>query len=303
MHEPINSFLHHLVVERGFSHNTLDAYRNDLYQLVDYVKVKLPSINGASTWNHVGIDLLTDYVFSLRGGKSYRDSTTARKVAAIKSFFSFLVQEGQLDKDPSESLSAPRPGRSLPKFLTEDEVEKLLEATKIQHTPEGCRDWAILELLYATGLRVTELVSLNVEDANLADGYVRPLGKGGKERLTYLHQRAIDAMESYLDTARPKLAGNNGADKALFLNRRGERLTRQWVWAILKASAKRAKINKPIAPHILRHSFATHMLRGGAPLRHVQELLGHASITTTQIYTHLTTDHVREEYEKSHPRS
>ncbi|MQF69477.1 site-specific tyrosine recombinase XerD [SAR202 cluster bacterium AD-804-J14_MRT_500m] len=303
MHEPINSFLHHLVVERGFSHNTLEAYRNDLYQLMTYVKGKLPSANGASTWSHIGVELLTEYVFSLRGEKSYRDSTTARKVAAIKSFFNFLVQEGHVDKDPSESLSAPTPGRSLPKFLTEEEVNKLLEVTKTQNTPEGCRDWAILELLYATGLRVTELVSLNVDDANLTDGYVRPLGKGGKERLTYLHQRAIDALQDYLSNARPKLAGSNGADKALFLNRRGERLTRQWIWAVLKASAKRANINKPIAPHILRHTFATHMLKGGAPLRHVQELLGHASITTTQIYTHLTTEHVRQEYEKSHPRS
>ena len=302
MKEPINSFLNHLVVERGFSHNTLEAYRNDLYQFVDYVRGKLPEANGAQSWRQVDINLLTDYVFNLRGKKSYQDSTTARKVAAIKSFFGFLVQEGLLDKNPTESLSAPRPGRSLPKYLSEEEVDRLLERAKAQASPDGQRDWVILEMLYATGLRVTELVSLNQEDINLPDGYARCLGKGGKERMVYLHQRAVAAMESYIKSSRPRLAGET-KEKALFLNRRGERLTRQWVWAILKASAKRANIKKSIAPHVLRHSFATHMLRGGAPLRHVQELLGHASITTTQIYTHLTSQHLREEYESSHPRS
>lgn len=302
MQEPINSFLNHLVVEKGFSHNTLEAYRNDLYQFLDYVKVTLPSVNGAKTWREIDLNLLTDYVFNLRGKKSYRDSTTARKVAAIRSFFGFLVLEGQIEKDPTESLSAPRPGRTLPNHLSEEEVGRLIDRAKDQHTPEGQRDWAILEILYATGLRVTELVSLNLEDVNLEEGYVRSLGKGGKERLTYLHERAASTLTSYLKGARPKLAGNS-KEKAIFLNRRGERLTRQWVWAVLKAGAKRANIDKTIAPHVLRHSFATHMLQGGAPLRHVQELLGHASITTTQIYTHLTSEHLREEYEKAHPRS
>lgn len=302
MKEPINSFLNHLVVERGFSHNTLDAYRNDLYQFMAYVKGTLTETNGAQSWQHVDINLLTDYVFDLRGKKSYQDSTTARKVAAIKSFFGFLVQEGLLDKDPTESLSAPRPGRTLPKYLSEEEVDRLLERAKSQPGPDGQRDWVILEMLYATGLRVTELVSLNQEDINLPEGYARCLGKGGKERIVYLHQRAIAALDRYVHRARPTLA-NGVKEKALFLNRRGDRLTRQWVWAILKASAKRANIKKSIAPHVLRHSFATHMLRGGAPLRHVQELLGHASITTTQIYTHLTSQHLKEEYGSSHPRA
>jgi integrase/recombinase XerD len=302
MQETINSFLHHLVVEKGFSPNTLEAYRNDLGQFMEYVRAKVPSPNGAGTWSQVDVKLLTEYVFDLRGKKSYRDSTAARKVAAIKSFFGFLMQEGLLDKDPSESLTGPRPGRTLPKYLTEDEVNRLLTETKKESTPEGQRDYAILEMLYATGLRVSELVSLNQEDLNLREGYVRCIGKGAKERLAHIHPQAAGALENYMKNARHKLLGDS-KDKALFLNRRGERLTRQWIWAILKAAARKANIKKPLTPHILRHSFATHMLRGGAPLRHVQEMLGHASITTTQIYTHLTDEHLRKEYDRSHPRA
>ena len=302
MKESINSFLNHLVVERGFSKNTLEAYRNDLYQFTDFLKERVSYTDGAFTWDQVSINLLTDYVFSLRGRKGYRDTTTARKIAAIKSFFGFLIQEGRIEEDPTESIGAPRPGRSLPKLLSEGEVTRLLDQATGQDSPEGRRDWAILELLYATGLRVTELVSLNLEDVNPQEEYVRCFGKGSKERIVYIHPKAVNALEVYVKEARPKLAGSP-KEKALFLNRRGDRLTRQWVWAILKAYARKAKIYKPIAPHILRHSFATHMLRGGAPLRHVQELLGHASITTTQIYTHLTNEHLREEYDKNHPRS
>jgi integrase/recombinase XerD len=302
MQETINSFLQHLVVEKGFSPNTLEAYRNDLNQFMEYVRAKVPSPNGAGTWSQVDMKLLTEYVFDLRGKKSYRDSTAARKVAAIKSFFGFLLQEGLLDKDPSETLTGPRPGRTLPKYLTEDEVNRLLEETKKESSPEGQRDYAILEMLYATGLRVSELVSLNQDDLNLKEGYVRCIGKGSKERLAHIHPQAAGALEHYIKNARHKLLGDS-KDKALFLNRRGERLTRQWIWAILKASARKANIKKPLTPHILRHSFATHMLRGGAPLRHVQEMLGHASITTTQIYTHLTDEHLRKEYDRSHPRA
>ncbi|MBM3924876.1 MAG: site-specific tyrosine recombinase XerD [SAR202 cluster bacterium] len=302
MQETVNSFLHHLVVEKGFSPNTLEAYRNDLNQFMEYVRGKVPSPNGAGTWSQVDMKLLTEYVVDLRGKKRYRDSTAARKVAAIKSFFGFLLQEGLLDKDPSESLTGPRPGRTLPKYLTEDEVNRLLEETKKESSPEGQRDYAILEMLYATGLRVSELVSLNQDDLNLREGYVRCIGKGAKERLAHIHPQAATALESYIKTARHKLLGDS-KDKALFLNRRGERLTRQWIWAILKASARKANIKKPLTPHVLRHSFATHMLRGGAPLRHVQEMLGHSSITTTQIYTHLTDEHLRKEYDRSHPRA
>ena len=257
------------------------------------------------------LGLLVDYVSSLRGKRSYRDTTTARKVAALKSFFNFLVQEEAIEQDPTEFLSAPRVGRSLPKHLSEEEVERLLDVAAREQSPEARRDCTILELLYATGLRVSELVSLNTHDVNLQEGYIRCMGKGSKERLAYMYPRAVQALRTYMEEARPSLISAANGDKkvsaaeerALFVNQRGDRLTRQWVWTILKTYARKASLDKPITPHVLRHSFATHMLRGGASLRHVQELLGHASITTTQIYTHLTSDHVRQEYDRSHPRA
>ena len=321
MKESVDSFLNHLVVEKGFSQNTLEAYKNDLLQFIKYAQVRLTE-SGDATWANVDLGLLVDYVSSLRGKNGYRDATTARKVAALKSFFNFLVEEEAIDEDPTEFLSAPRVGRSLPKFLSEDEVERLLDQAAEEDSPEGKRDRAILELLYATGLRVSELVSLNVNDINLQEGYVRCLGKGSKERMAYIYPRAVEVARDYIDGARNLLlsagsrsSNGNGAgasrdhreakagEKALFVNQRGERLTRQWVWSVLKACAKKASLDKHITPHVLRHSFATHMLRGGASLRHVQELLGHSSITTTQVYTHLTSEHVRREYDKSHPRS
>ena len=320
MKESIESFLNHLVVEKGFSRNTLEAYRNDLGQFLTYVEGRA---NGTPmAWDKVDLSLLVDYVSSLRGKKSYRDTTTARKVAALKSFYNFLVEEETVDQDPTEYLTAPRVGRSLPKFLSEEEVDRLLEEAAKEKSPEGRRDWAILELLYATGLRVTELVSLNTQDIDLHDGYIRCTGKGSKERIAYVYPRALHALKAYIDDARPSLlslesdghvlkngraqngkAASGKEEKALFVNHRGDRLTRQWVWNILKTYGKKASVDKPITPHILRHSFATHMLRGGASLRHVQELLGHSSITTTQVYTHLTSEHLRKEYERSHPRS
>ena len=329
MREAIDSFLNHLVVEKGFSRNTLDAYRNDLYQFTEYADPKLNSSNSADSaqqsggpsgrWKQVDLGLLSDYVTSLRGTKSYRDTTTARKVAALKSFFNFLVQEEVVSEDPTEFLVSPRVGRNLPNYLSEEEIERLLDHAQREKSPEGKRDWAILELLYATGLRVSELVALNVHDVNMSEGMVRCMGKGSKERIAYMYSRAVRALLRYVEEARPTLVSSNsgtvkngsgiakkagpGEERALFVNHRGDRLTRQWVWTILKNYAKRASLDKPITPHVLRHSFATHMLRGGASLRHVQELLGHASITTTQVYTHLTTDHVREQYDKSHPRS
>ena len=321
MKESVDSFLNHLVVEKGFSQNTLEAYKNDLLQFIKYAQVRLTE-SGDATWANVDLGLLVDYVSSLRGKNGYRDATTARKVAALKSFFNFLVEEEAIDEDPTEFLSAPRVGRSLPKFLSEDEVERLLDQAAEEDSPEGKRNRAILELLYATGLRVSELVSLNVNDINLQEGYVRCLGKGSKERMAYIYPRAVEVARDYIDGARNLLlsagsrsSNGNGAgasrdhreakagEKALFVNQRGERLTRQWVWNVLKACAKKASLDKHITPHVLRHSFATHMLRGGASLRHVQELLGHSSITTTQVYTHLTSEHVRREYDKSHPRS
>jgi integrase/recombinase XerD len=290
------------VVEKGFSGNTLQAYRNDLYQLVEFLEARGAGRATPLTWPEVDLNLLSDYVAALREKRGYQLATTARKVAAIKSFFNFLVQEGLISQDPTEALSSPRVGRSLPKFLTEEEVRSLLAQPAGEETPEAKRDLAMLELLYATGMRVSELVSLNLGDVNTEEGYVRCLGKGSRERVIPVYPRAARAVKSYLEEARPRLV-TSPQEQALFVNRRGERLTRQGFWLILKGYAKRAGIRKPITPHILRHSFATHMLQGGAPLRNVQEYLGHASITTTQVYTHLTSEHLRREYERAHPRA
>jgi integrase/recombinase XerD len=298
--QAIDSFLNYQVAVKGFSKNTLDAYHNDLYQFHHYLEKR-----GITSWGQVDSNTLTEYVFSLRDNKGYRDTTTARKVAAIKSFFTFLADEGQLQQNPAEQLSSPRIGRKLPNFLTEEEMSRLLEESAKGEGPEWLRDRAMLELLYATGLRVSELVSLNVSSANLRsdEAYVRCMGKGSKERIVPLYPKAVDILKEYITEGRTKLLNGPSKEEALFLNRRGERLTRQWVWAVIKAYAKRAGITRPITPHILRHSFATHMLRGGAPLRHLQELLGHSSITTTQVYTHLTNEHLRREYDRSHPRA
>lgn len=304
MQKAIEDFLQHLVVERGFSQHTLDAYRNDLGQFTEFLRLRL---NGASerddVWQRVDLDLLNDYIADLRDRKGYRDTTTARKVAAIKSFFTFLAQNGVIEEPPTESLGSPRVGRSLPKYLTEDEVDLLLREADKSGTAEGQRDANILELLYATGLRVSELVSLNVQDIDFEESYIRCWGKGAKERIVYAHDRALNGLQDYLSTSRMSLLGSNKDETALFVNHRGERLTRQWVWNILKTYSKRAGIDRKITPHTLRHSFATHLLQKGASLRHVQELLGHSSISTTQVYTHLTDTHMRDEYEKSHPRA
>ena len=304
MQQAIEDFLQHLVVERGFSQHTLDAYRNDLGQFADFLRDRFNGTSERSdVWNRVDLDLLNDYIADLRGRKGYRDTTTARKVAAIKSFFTFLAQNGVIEEPPTESLGSPRVGRALPKFLTEEEVDLLLREADKTGTAEGQRDANILELLYATGLRVSELVSLNVQDVDFEESYIRCWGKGSKERIVYAHDKALNGLQDYLSTSRMSLVGQNKEEAALFVNHRGERLTRQWVWNILKTYSKRAGIDRKITPHTLRHSFATHLLQKGASLRHVQELLGHSSISTTQVYTHLTSEHLRDEYEKSHPRA
>lgn len=304
MAESVSSFLEHLIVEKGFSRNTLDAYRNDLSQFQEFLRERLNgSSNGVPAWEKVDLNLLNEYVVELRDRRGYRDTTSARKVAAIKSFFSFLLLNGAIAEDPTESLGSPRVGRTLPKFLAEEEVGRLLEVAAQAGTPESHRDATILELLYATGLRVSELVSLNVADIDFKESYIRCWGKGSKERIVFLYAKAVTELQSYLDTARVALLGSHNGETALFVNHRGERLTRQWVWNILKTYSKKAGIGQDITPHTLRHSFATHLLQNGASLRHVQELLGHSSISTTQVYTHLTNHHLRQEYEKSHPRA
>jgi integrase/recombinase XerD len=300
MDDHIGHFLNFMSVEKGSSGNTVAAYKNDLQQFDGYIT----AINGngkARDWENLERSLIVDYLLTLRK-KNYAEATVARKVAAIKSFFQYLQAEGTIRRNPAESLESPRVGRSLPKPLSVTEIDELLEQPLKRNTPEGKRDRAMLELLYATGLRVTELVSLDIDDMNMSAPYVRCMGKGSKERTIPIHEQAAAAVGDYLDNGRAALVKNR-KEAALFVNRRGERLTRQGFWLILKQYAKEANISTSVTPHTLRHSFATHMLRGGAPLRNVQELLGHANISTTQVYTQIANEHVRQVYEKAHPRA
>jgi integrase/recombinase XerD len=301
MRQEIQSFLDHISIEKGFSDNTLEAYRNDLNQLANFME-ELAVVQGYNPeWATVDRNLLISYILNLKD-RNYATTTVARKVAAVKSFFDFLVAEGTLRSDPTENLSSPKVGKSLPKPLAAAEVAALLAEPAKLSSPEAKRDEAMIELLYACGMRISELVALNMVDINLGAGFVRCLGKGSKERIIPIHEKAAQVIEDYIKEARTLLLRNKD-EEALFLNRRGERLTRQGFWLILKAYAKAAGIEKEVTPHTLRHSFATHMLSGGADLRAVQELLGHANISSTQIYTHLTSEHVRHAYEKAHPRA
>jgi len=314
MDRTISSFLQHLIVEKGFSRNTSDAYRNDLGQFWEFLQDNsnghsnshsngAGDENGNYAWAMVDINVLNKYIEDLRVRKGYRDTTTARKVASIKSFFGFLSENSIITEDPTESLGSPRVGRTLPKFLPEEDVTLLLDTAYKSGSNEGQRDAVIMELLYATGLRVGELVSLDLQDVDLSESYIRCMGKGSKERIVHLYPKALEELRRYLKSVRIALLGHRRTEPSLFVNHRGERLTRQWVWTILKTYAQKAGIEQNITPHTLRHSFATHLLQNGASLRHVQELLGHSSISTTQVYTHLTNGYVQKEYAKSHPRA
>jgi integrase/recombinase XerD len=303
MDDHIGQFLNFMSVEKGASGNTIAAYRNDLQQFEHFLNGNASHNGRGPAWDKVDKRLLTDFLLFLKQ-RRYAEATVARKVAAVKSFFQFLHAEGVIRSNPTDDFVSPRVGKSLPKPLSVVEVDELLEQPLKRNTPEAKRDRAMLELLYATGLRVSELVALDL-DSIVVDQHgarVRCIGKGSRERVIPIHDQALDALTRYLKESRPVLVRNRN-EHALFVNRRGERLTRQGFWLILKQYAREAKIQRPVTPHTLRHSFATHMLRGGAPLRNVQELLGHANISTTQVYTQLTNEHVREVYEKAHPRA
>jgi integrase/recombinase XerD len=297
--EAVDNFLDYLAVEKGFSVNTIAAYRNDLHQLASFIEAEAAKRGAIPPWAAFDRQAMMSYLLELKG-RGYAAATVARKVAAVKSFFGFMVAEGIVKENPTEGVASSKVGKSLPKPISIAQVHKLLEQPTKSASPEAKRDSAMLELLYASGMRVSELVSLNLADLDTTGGYVRCFGKGHKERVIPIHDRAVKAVKDYLEV-RSRLA--RGEEKAVFLNRRGERLTRQGLWQILKGYAKAAELGTEITPHTLRHSFATHMLGGGADLRSVQELLGHANISTTQVYTHLTTEHVRRAYQKSHPRA
>lgn len=318
MIDEINAFLNHLSAERGLSRHTLSAYSNDLRAMVEFLEMPADRGHGREDvpagWKDVDAGDMARFLADL-DVRGYSTSTRSRKIAAVKSLMKFLKSEGLVDENLAYGLRAPRSGRPVPKALMVDEVDRLLQAAAEGQAPAEQRDYAMIELIYAAGLRVSELVNLDIHDIDLDAGTIRSFGKGSKERVIPLHDVAIEAVSTYLVYARPKLmAPEPGGKKPrakfarpveepLFLGARGRRMTRQGFWLRLRRCATIAGITSHITPHTLRHSFATHLLHGGASLRHVQELLGHASISTTQIYTHLTTEHVRREYERSHPRA
>jgi integrase/recombinase XerD len=301
MKESIESFLNYIAVEKGYSEHTIAAYRNDLTAMADYAQKEMQGAPAAS-WAAFSRQNMLGYLLHLKE-RGYVPTTIARKVAAARSFFGFLVSEGTIKGDPTENMSSPSVGKALPKPIPINQVRLLLEQPAKLSTAEAKRDRAMLELLYASGMRISELVALNLGDVNTErDYFVRCFGKGRKERIIPLYEQVALTIKNYINEDRPRLA-HGRKETALFLNARGERLTRQGFWQKLKEYAKSAGLSSQISPHTLRHSFATHMLSGGADLRSVQELLGHANISTTQVYTHLTTEHVRRSYDKAHPRA
>jgi len=301
LQQDIDSFLNYLIVEKGFSKNTVDAYRNDLHQLLEFAEKEIAKHSIVPSWADFRRQDMLSYLLNLKE-RGYAVTTIARKVAATKSFFNFLLAEGRIKDSPTENVTSPKVGKSLPDAISISQVRQLLAQPAERSTPEAKRDRAMLEFLYASGMRVSELVSLNLNNVDTEGCYVRCFGKGNKERMIPIHPRAAQMVKEYVKEVRPQMVRSD-EERALFLNQRGDRLTRQGLWQILKAYAKSAGLGKKVTPHTLRHSFATHMLSGGADLRSVQELLGHANISTTQIYTHLTSEHIRNTYDKAHPRA
>ena len=298
----IDIFVNHLIVERKLSKNTIISYTNDLYQFADFCNEKKISLDNNEGWQLVSKQLLSDYMFLLQEGKHYYSlATIKRKIASLRSLFRFLLDENIIQSDPTENIKVSQPGRKLPRTLSEQEIVTLLEQPRISNTPTKYRDQAIMELLYATGLRVSELISLDLDTINLTDNFIRCIGKGSKERLIPVHDHAISLLKIYIRKNRPHLLKYYKKDykqQALFINTRGSRLSRQGCWNIIKRYATQA-INGHVSPHVLRHSFATHHMQRGATIRHVQELLGHSSISTTQIYTHLSNRKLRDEFDKA----
>jgi integrase/recombinase XerD len=294
-------FLDHLLVERGLSGNTIGAYRRDLDRYVDFLRTREIADARKVTEKDVTAHIATVSASTHGDGKPYRASSIVRGLSSIRAFHRFLLREGESDRDPTAGVIRPKLPRQLPRPLSLEDVMRLL-AQPDPSTPAGLRDRAVLETLYAAGLRISELAGLDVDDVDLEEGSVRVLGKGSKERDVPIGRYARDAISAYLTRVRPQLATKRSRS-AMFLNLRGGRLTRQGCTGIVGKHASAANIRKKVSPHVLRHSFATHLLEGGADVRVVQELLGHASVATTQVYTLVSKEHLREVYFTSHPRA
>ena len=288
--------MEYLTVELGLSANTRQAYERDLRLFC-----KTLGFKNSDALVNVSREQITGYMTQLKE-KGLAAATIARKLAAIKAFYRFMTAEGYMDANPAEVVEAGTKGIKLPRVLSEDEVVRLLTQPDIT-TAEGFRDRTMLEVLYATGMRVSELINLTLERVDLNMKYIIAFGKGSKERIVPLGSVAAEFLQQYLEKVRPKLTHAGRNTNIVFLAFGGHELTRQRFWQIIRAYGRKANINKALTPHILRHSFATHLLDNGADLRSVQELLGHSDISTTQIYTHLTNKRLRDIYAKAHPRA
>ena len=293
----ISSYLTHVQVEKGLASNTLSAYRRDMAKFEDFAKKRKLALNAVKR------DDLVDFLASLYRQK-LESKTVARHLVTLRNFFRHAQVQGSISEDPTAHLESPKIRRSLPGYLRLEEVEKLLELPD-QKTPLGLRDRAMLEVLYSTGLRVSELTSLRVNDLDMKVGCVRCIGKGDKERLVPVGRKALGIVERYLRDGRTALIGpgRGSAGTFLFVNRRGGRISRVGVWKIFSAYGRKAGLRVPLTPHMLRHSFATHLLERGADLRSVQLMLGHSDISTTQIYTHVVEERLKQIYKAHHPRA
>ncbi len=296
MDEHLDKFITYLIAEKNASLYTIKNYRHEIRQFLDFLKEQ-----GIDSWDGVDRYVLRRYLAWLQA-EGYVKASIARRISEMRSFCRYLVREDILDTNPIRVISSPKIPKRLPNYLAPHEVEALLAAPDAT-VPQGQRDRAILEVLYASGLRVSEVVSLNLSNLDLRHGELRVWGKGGKERLALLGQPACRALTRYIQDGRSKLIKQNRATNALFLNRLGTRLSTRSVSNVLDKYAKLAGLRRRVTPHVMRHTFATHLLDGGADLRTVQELLGHASLSTTQIYTHVSQARAREVYRKAHPRA
>lgn len=295
MEDLLQNFIYYLSVEKGLAQNTLDSYRRDLNKFTQYLKR-----HHITDVQAISRKIISNYLLEQKE-LGHSSSTISRNIASIRSFFQYLLIEQKIKDNPCSDLDSPKAEKKLPHIISAKDIDLLLEQPQIGNII-GRRDKAMLELLYATGVRVTELVSLNVEDINLKMGFLRCNGKGGKERMVPLGSLAIKSLQNYLRSSRPGILKKSD-NKALFVNQHGKRLTRQGFWKILKKYCQRAGISGDITPHTLRHSFATHLLENGADLRSVQEMLGHADISTTQIYTQINRRKIQEIYNQTHPRA
>jgi integrase/recombinase XerD len=293
--DAIDGFLTYVELERGLARNTAKSYESDLRQAAQHL-VK----NGSHSWTDVSVQQLTGWLHWL-AGENFSAASQARKLAAVRMLFRHLVREGVRTDDPASMLSGPKFRRKLPQTLSTGEIERLLSA------PNGgdayaIRDRAMLELFYSSGLRISELCGLSLQQIDLENGFVRVYGKGSKERVVPLGAKAREAVQTYLGASRPRLVKPRTGSE-LFLSERGKAISRKTLWVIVKKHAQRAGLSKPVKPHLLRHSFATHLLGGGADLRAIQEMLGHASIATTQIYTAVESSRLLDQHAKHHPRN